>query len=456
MQYLSTRGTAPRLNFADAVLAGKAKDGGLYVPETAPLYSPLELERMRGLSYAELAHTLTWPFVEGCEISETENRELCRAAYTGAAWDDPSVVPVRDIGEKFYLAELFHGPTLAFKDLALQLFALQLDLLLERRGEKVTILGATSGDTGPAAIHALAGKRNAELFMLFPQGGTSEFQRRQMTTVTDRNIHAVAIEGVFDDCQKIVKSLNYAAVNSISWARIVAQIVYYFSTYFLVAKPREYVDFSVPTGNFGDIYAGWMARRMGLPVMRLIAATNENNIVEHVLRTGHYIPDETVPTTSPSQDIQVSSNIERLFYDLLGPAKVRALYEEFDAKGRFSIPTDALKGLPIRGEECDTDYRHHMMKEIYEKQGIIIDPHTANGVHGAFEDCDKDTPMIILSTASPAKFAPTIKEVLGVDPTIPARFADIGERPERCQMLPNDASAVEQYMWITLEQSKAA
>lgn len=450
MLYKSTRGQAPLLGFGDVLLQGLAKDGGLYIPESVPVFSRADLKRLRLLSYSALADEVTRSFVVGDMFSLHDNRSLTMNAYASDAWETSNVVPVVKLFDRVYLAELFRGPTLAFKDLAMQLLALQMEMALARRGEKLVIYGATSGDTGPAAIEAFAGKRNIELFMSYPKNGTSDMQRRQMTTVTAKNIHAMAIEGTFDDCQDTVKALGYAAINSINMARIVAQIVYYFWSYFAATRSNdEEVMFSVPTGNFGNTYACLLAKRMGLPVRKIIVATNENDVVARCIKTGVYEPTGVIATSSPSMDIQGSSNFERLVHDVVGDAtEVVRLYSQLKTGKKFSIDPALIARTGMVAGASDTSQRHQMIKHVFDvtNKREIIDTHTANGLVVGLPHYECDVPLICMATASPVKFRPVIEEVLAVQIPLPERFADIGEREERFETLPADAWVVDAYI----------
>ncbi len=450
MLFKSTRGQAPLLGFADVLLQGLAKGGGLYIPESVPVFSRADLKRLRLLSYPALADEITRHFVVGDLFSAADNRRLTMNAYASDVWESSNVVPVVKLFDRVYLAELFRGPTLAFKDLAMQLLALQMEMALARRGEKLVLYGATSGDTGPAAIEAFAGKRNIELFMSYPKNGTSDTQRRQMTTVLAKNIHVMELEGTFDDCQDTVKALGYGAINSINMARIVAQIIYYYWSYFRATRSNdEEVMFSVPTGNSGNMYACVLAKRTGLPVKKIIVATNENDVVARCIKTGVYEPTGVVATSSPSMDIQSSSNFERLVHDVVGDAaEVARLYGQLKTEKKFSVDPGLFRDLGIVAGASDTSQRHQMIKHIFDVTGKreIIDTHTANGLVIGLPHYERDVPLICMATASPVKFRPVIEEVLGVSIPLPERFADIGEREERFETLPADAWVVDAYI----------
>jgi threonine synthase len=459
LQYLSTRGQAPTLDFEGVLLAGLAKDGGLYLPQALPHFSAAELHAMRGMSYAELATTVIAPFVEG-SIDRDTLEGLVTDAYRG--FRHQATAPVIQLDHDQWLLELFHGPTLAFKDFALQLLGRLLDHVLSRRGEKVVIMGATSGDTGSAAIEGCRHCEHVDIFILYPDGRVSEVQRRQMTTVAGANIHNVAIRGNFDDCQALVKASFVAepflpegrslvAVNSINWARIMAQIVYYFYAAFAVGGPDRPVNFSVPTGNFGDIYAGYLAHRMGLPVNNLVIATNRNDVLHRMLTTGTYGRQPIEASLSPSMDISISSNFERLLFDLYDgdAAQINQMMVDF-ALGEISLSDAALSRAQKRftsarvsdEETCDE------IRQMWERTGQLLDPHTAIGTRAA-RRCARDGegPMVTLATAHPAKFpAAVARAETGQEPVLPAHLADLFEREERFDTLDNDLATVQAYM----------
>lgn len=455
---MSTRGQAPVLGFDDALLAGLARDGGLYVPEAWPTLSPAEWRALRGLPYAELAIRVMRPFVEGA-MTEDELAPLVRGAY--ASFDHAAVVPLKQLDQRIWLLELFHGPTLAFKDVALQLLGRLFDHVLAKRGERVTIVGATSGDTGSAAIEACRDRERLDIVILHPKGRTSEIQRRQMTTVTSANVHNVAVEGNFDDCQDLVKGmfndapfrdeLRLSAVNSINWARIMAQIVYYAHAALSIGAPDRPVSFCVPTGNFGNVYAAYAARAMGLPIERLVVATNENDILARFFASGAMEALPVVPTISPSMDIQISSNFERLLFDLLdrdGPAVAGSL-TTFRAAGRFAVTADQLARARalFSAHRADEGSTRATIAGTLERTGELLDPHTAVGVHAAETDgLDPSVPVVVLATAHPAKFPDAVEAACGVRPSLPARLADLYEREERLTVLPNDLAAVEGFV----------
>ena len=458
MRYISTRGAAPILSFEDVTLAGLASDGGLYVPETWPSFSMAEIKVLQGLSYVETAVAVMRPFVAG-SLDEAELRDLCQAAY--GRFDHAAVTPLVQLDHRRWLLELFHGPTLAFKDVALQLLGLLFERFLSTRDTHITVVGATSGDTGSAAIDALAGRAKVDIFMLHPKGRVSEVQRRQMTTVLAPNVHNIAIEGSFDDAQALVKAMfghqafagrfALSAVNSINWARLMAQIVYYFYAAVRLGAPERPVAFSVPTGNFGDVFAGYAAARMGLPVARLIVATNVNDILHRALSAGDYSVGTVTPTAAPSMDIQVSSNFERLLFDLHGRDGV-ALAETmrgFEATKRMDIPP-AMRAEAAKlftSARVDADEMAIAMRWAFEETTQIIDPHSAIGLAAArASDLPADIPVVTLATAHPAKFRDAVERAIGQRPTQPARISSLFERAERYEVLPATLDAVEDFI----------
>ncbi len=455
MNYLSTRGTAPALGFEEVLLAGLASDGGLYLPESWPRWSHEEIRALAGLDYAELAFRVARPFVAGM-LPDEELRTIFAEAYVG--FGHPAVAPLRQLDRRIWFLELFQGPTLAFKDYALQVLGRLFEAVLARRGEEVTIVGATSGDTGAAAIEACRGRRGIEIFILHPEGRISEVQRRQMTTVTDENVHNIAIEGTFDDCQDLVKAMfndpafraemNLSAVNSINWARIVAQIAYYFAAATALGAPAREVDFAVPTGNFGNVFAGYAARAMGLPVGRFWTGSNRNDIVARTFETGVMEIAQVEATLSPAMDIQVSSNFERLLFELLGRdgAKTAALLARFRETGRAELGEPAWQAARavFAGHSLDDEETLAEMARIRRETGELIDPHSAIGVSAArIAAQSSERPVIALGTAHPAKFPEAVERACGLRPELPPRLADLYERPERCQVLPNDLARVE-------------
>ncbi|MFD9899718.1 threonine synthase [Mesorhizobium sp. NPDC059025] len=457
MRYVSTRGEAPALGFSDTVLAGLARDGGLYVPETWPHFSPAEIKAMRGLSYADLAIRVLTPFLGG-EIAPAVFAKLVREAY--ATFRHDAVCPLVQTGPNTFVLELFHGPTLAFKDVAMQLLGRLMDHVLAERGERATIVGATSGDTGGAAIEAFAGRERTDIVILFPNGRVSPVQQRQMTTSAASNVHALAIEGNFDDCQGLLKDMfndhafrdavSLSGVNSINWARIMAQIVYYFSSALSLGAPDRPVSFTVPTGNFGDIFAGYAAKRMGLPIERLVIATNDNDILARTLSSGEYRMKGVVATTSPSMDIQVSSNFERLLFEVSerDPQTVRRYMNSLKQSGAFTIEAAGLAriraefdaGRATQAEVADT------IRSTLACSNYLLDPHTASGIHVAALQSASNTPMIVLGTAHPAKFPAAVEEASGIYPALPSWLADLMNSEEKYAVLPSDLKMVEDYV----------
>ncbi len=459
MRYISTRGQAPALNFEDVLLAGLASDGGLYVPENLPRFTQEEIASWAGLPYHELAFRVMRPFVTG-SIPDADFKKILEETY--GAFSHAAVAPLRQLNGNEWVLELFHGPTLAFKDFALQLLGRLLDYVLEKRGERVVIVGATSGDTGPLPLKAASTAKTSTIFILHPNNRVSEVQRRQMTTLFGENIHNIAIEGNFDDCQEMVKAsfadqdflkgTRLVAVNSINWARIMAQIVYYFHAALQLGGPHRSVSFSVPTGNFGDIFAGYLARNMGLPINQLIVATNRNDILHRFMSGNQYAKDTLHATLSPSMDIMVSSNFERLLFDLHGRngAAVAGLMETFKQTGNFSVEDDRwtearrlFDSLAVDDEQtCET------IAQVFAETGEVLDPHTAIGVKAARE-CRRslDIPMVILGTAHPVKFPDAVEKAgVGKALELPAHLADLFEREERYTVLPNDLKAVQAFV----------
>ena len=460
MRYISTRGSAPTLDFAEVTLAGLASDGGLYVPEHWPQFSPAEIAAMRGLPYAELAARVMRPFVGEC-LTPDRLRELCEQAYGRFAHS--AVTPLKQLDETQWLLELFHGPTLAFKDVALQLLGLLFEEFLARDDSRLTIVGATSGDTGSAAIDAVAGRDAVEIFMLHPSGRVSDVQRRQMTTVLAPNVHNIAIDGSFDDAQAMVKRIfadeevtgrhRIGAVNSINWARLMAQVVYYFAAALQLGAPDRKTAFSVPTGNFGDVFAGHVAARMGLPIERLVVATNVNDILHRALSEGDYSAGEVTPTAAPSMDIQVSSNFERLLFDVGGRDGVAMAEQMRGFEGsRAMLLTEAQRaGADLfTSARADAGDMARAMRWACEEAGEVIDPHTAIGLHAARQQgCGPHVPMVTLATAHPAKFRDAVERATGTRPPLPSRVGDLFAREERFVELPGDYDAVKEYILET-------
>jgi threonine synthase len=459
VKYISTRGHAPTLGFTGAMLAGLARDGGLYTPDSVPPLTPAEIRALAGLPYAEAAVRVVAPFV-GEDLSRDELTAMAVDCYRG--FRHAAKAPLVQLDDNLFVLELFHGPTLAFKDFAMQWLGRLVNHALRARGLRATIVGATSGDTGAAAIEAFGGGGRTDVFILFPNGRVSEVQRRQMTTVDKPGVHAIAIEGTFDDCQDIVKALfndlafrdemGLTGVNSINWARILAQIVYYFTSAVALGAPERRVSFAVPTGNFGDILAGYYAKRMGLPIGRLVVATNENDILARALATGIYKPLGVKPTQSPSMDIQVSSNFERLLFEAMGhdAEALRALMANLKQSGALTVPPGALARIRedfdatrVSETECADE-----IARARRESGITIDPHTAVGVHAARGALKRDpaTPVIALATAHPAKFPDAVARAAGERPALPARLRPILMAEERAAALPNDAAAVAKFV----------
>jgi threonine synthase len=467
LRYISTRDASPApaaLPFDDVLLAGLARDGGLFVPESVPSLAPDSLRALAGLPYAEIAARVMLPFLGGA-IGEAAMRRIAEASYAGFA--HPAVAPLKQLDSSLWLLELFHGPTLAFKDYALQLVGRLFDEVLRRRGESVTIVGATSGDTGSAAIEACRDRDAVDIFILYPHGRTSEVQRRQMTTVPAPNAHAIAVEGNFDDCQDLVKAmfadaafrdeLNLSAVNSINWARIAAQIVYYVAAAVALGAPHRAVGFTVPTGNFGNVYAAHVARGMGLPVASpLVVGTNRNDILARFLDKGTMVIDRVEPSLSPSMDIQVSSNFERLLFELKGRsgAAVAEAMRAFRATG--TLPAGEGEWREARrlftARRVDDEATMRTIAETYRTTGELLDPHSAVAVAAARAarpggDRGGDAaPMVALACAHPAKFPDAVERATGVRPTLPPHLADLMERKERIAVLPNDLAAVQRFV----------
>ncbi|MGH6883451.1 MAG: threonine synthase, partial [Hypericibacter sp.] len=435
-----------------------ARDGGLYLPEAYPALRPDEIARLAGKPYAEIAHRIIAPFTDEA-FAPAVLKPMLDAAY--ASFRHEAVTPLVQIAPNRFVLELFHGPTLAFKDVAMQLLARLMDHSLKARNKRATIVGATSGDTGSAAIEAFRGLDQVDIVILYPHGKVSEVQRRQMTTVDAPNVHAVALEGNFDDCQAQLKAMfnhldfrdeiGLSGVNSINWARIVAQIVYYFTAAVALGAPHRPVSFAVPTGNFGDIFAGYVAKRMGLPIERLLIATNVNDILARTVATGVYEARGVVETTSPSMDIQVSSNFERLLFDAhkRDAAEVRRLMANLAQSGAFAIEAGAYEVIAdeFDAERADEKEVNKAIGLVWRSAGYLLDPHTAVGVVAAWKsERDRSVPMVVLGTAHPAKFPAAVKAASGIEPQLPDFLADLHERPERFTVLPNDQGAIEAFV----------
>jgi threonine synthase len=455
MHYISTRGGALEASFTDVLLAALARDGGLFVPKAWPRFTPAEIAAFKGKPYADVAFAVIQPFVGGA-IPDADLARMIREAY--ATFDAAEVAPLRKLRDGEYFLELFHGPTLAFKDVAMQLLARLMDHALAAKNDRVTIVGATSGETGGAAVEAFRGRDRADLVILFPNGRVSDVQRLMMTTPTEPNIHAVAIEGTFDDCQAIVKALfndhgfrdrmKLSGVNSINFARIVAQIVYYFTAAAALGAPEQKISFVVPTGNFGDIFAGYVAKQMGLPIDRLVIATNVNDILARTLATGRYEIRGVVATDSPAMDIQVSSNFERLLFDAYGrdADAIRKIMSELSSGG-FAIAPEPLAAIRAvfdagRADEAET---LATIRAVHQESGYLLDPHSAVGVAVARKHKVKP-PYVMLGTAHPAKFPDAVAKAAGVRPALPARLSDLMSRKERFDVLPADVQAVARYV----------
>lgn len=457
MKYISTRGEAPVLGFSDALLAGLARDGGLYLPQEYPQFTADQIRDLRGKSYVDIALAVLTPFVNG-EIPQADFERMVREAYGSFRHD--AVCPLVQTGANEYVLELFHGPTLAFKDVAMQLLARMMDYVLAQRGERATIVGATSGDTGGAAIEAFGGRDNTDIFILFPNGRVSPVQQRQMTSSGFSNVHALSIEGNFDDCQNLVKgmfndlefrdAISLSGVNSINWGRIMSQVVYYFSAALSLGAPDRAVSFTVPTGNFGDIFAGYVAKKMGLPIDQLIIATNDNDILARTLESGAYEMRGVEQTTSPSMDIQISSNFERLLFEAhdRDASSVRGLMDSMKQSGGFTIsekPLSAIRSEFAAGRST-VDETAATIKSVLDADGYLLDPHSAIAVKVAREKVSGMTPMVVLATAHPAKFPDAVKAASGVTPALPAWLSDLMDRKESFTVLHNDLKIVEEYI----------
>ena len=475
MKYISTRGTAPVLGFEDVVLTGLARDGGLYVPQAWPRLAPARIEALAGRPYHEAAFEVMAPFVNG-EVSDADLRALCVEAY--ATFSHPAVAPLVQIAPNQWILELFHGPTLAFKDVAMQVLGRLMDLILTKRGARATIVGATSGDTGGAAIEAFRGRDAIDIFILFPKGRVSDVQRRQMTTPTEANVHAIAVDGTFDDCQNAVKALfndlalrdrlHLAGVNSINWARIMAQTVYYFTAAVALGAPGRKISFSVPTGNFGDIFAGYVASRMGLPIQRLIIATNANDILARTYRTGRYETRPVIPTSSPSMDIQISSNFERLLFELSGrnAGRVRTLMSGLAQSGAFMLDAHERTGLEslFSADRVGENEALASIRRLRDETGYLAEPHTIAGIEAARragpEPAGNAAPIVTLATAHPAKFPDAIRNALGLGPEQalpePPRVVEQRLKPERMSVLSNDVSAIAEFISQRTRATRAA
>jgi len=475
MKYISTRGNAPAKTFTEILLGGLAPDGGLYLPEQYPQVSKPELDAWRKLSYADLAFAVLSKFAS--DIPANDLRAIVNKTYTAAVYsngradsDFSQIAPLRTLAPGVHILELSNGPTLAFKDMAMQLLGNLFEYALAKQHEELNILGATSGDTGSAAEYAMRGKKGIRVFMLSPHGKMSAFQRAQMYSLQDSNIFNIAITGMFDDAQDMVKAVSndhafkakykIGTVNSINWARVSAQVVYYFKGYFAATQSNdEQVAFSVPSGNFGNICAGHIARMMGLPIGQLILATNENDVLDEFFRTGAYRPRDTkhtYETSSPSMDISKASNFERFMFDLVGrdAAKVRDFWSKVDAGGAFDIRHtaywDALPKFQFASGKSTHQDRLMTIRELWEEYGVMVDPHTADGVKVGLEQRRPHLPLVCLETALPAKFAETIREALGREPERPARLDGIERLPQRCEVMEANVTELKQFISVNI------
>jgi len=457
MRYVSTRGSAPALGFDEVLLTGLARDGGLYVPESWPQLTREQLRTFATRPYDAVAVEVMWPYIDGA-IDRGAFESMVFDAY--ATFTHPDVCPVRSLGGGVHLLELFHGPTLSFKDVALQLVGQLFEHELRKRGEHLTIVGATSGDTGSAAIDACKDRETLDVFMLHPEGRVSEVQRKQMTSVLSSNIHNIAIDGTFDDCQDLVKAMfadfafrdehQLSAVNSINWGRILAQVVYYVRTAALLGAPDSSVAFAVPTGNFGNVFAAWVARQMGVPITSLVIGSNENDILTRFVETGVMEMHDVVPTSSPAMDIQISSNFERLLFELLGRdgEEVASRLETF--RDTRSVDLSDIVG-PMRevfsAARIDEEAVRKIIEATWRNSNVIVDPHTAVGLGAAARlHHDPTVPIVCVATAHPAKFPDAVEAAIGIRPELPEALADLLEREERCVQLPNDLEAVERHI----------
>lgn len=455
-KYISTRGGGESLTFTEVLLAGLAPDGGLYVPESWP---QVDFSKLAGKHYTDVAFEVLKPFV-GEDIPDDDLMAMIVEVYENN-FTHSVVAPMVQVGSNTFILELFHGPTLAFKDYALQLVGRLFDYVLEKKGQRVTIVGATSGDTGSAAIEGCKPCENIDIFILHPKGRTSEVQRRQMTTIDSPNVHNIALEGNFDDCQHMVKEMfgdtafrgdmNLSAVNSINWARIAAQIVYYATSALALGAPSRKVSFAVPTGNFGNVYAAWCAKKIGLPIEKLVIGSNRNDILTRFFETGEMIKGEVEPSLSPSMDIQVSSNFERYLFELHGrdAKKIGILMDRFKTEGSFKVDEKlmAKARADFESRRCNDDQTTRMMAECHRETGYLIDPHTAVGLHAAWQgERDMATPLVALACAHPAKFPDAVQKATGISPPLPAHLSDLYERKETVTTLPNDLEKVQEFI----------
>jgi threonine synthase len=463
LRYISTRGAAPRLDFEAVLLAGLARDGGLYVPETWPSLKPKTLAGFAGKPYAEVAAAVMAPFIgpSGSKGAIPEKTFQAMVAETYKGFRHEAVTPLIEVGEGVWIEELFHGPTLAFKDLALQLVGRLYDHVLKKQGKRVTIVGATSGDTGSAALEACRDRRAIDIFILHPLGRVSEVQRRQMTTIDAGNVFNIAIDGSFDDCQDIVKAMfndhafrdkiGMSAVNSINWARVMAQIVYYVTAAVALGAPNRKLAFSVPSGNFGNVYAGYAAKQMGLDIAQFIVGSNRNDILARFFKSGSMKVSDVVPSLSPSMDIQISSNLERLLFDLFkrNGTKLAAAMNAFRKTGKFAAPKSGWPAVQklFTGYKLDDAGTLKVMQDLYKRTGMLIDPHSAIGVAAAEATRkDKSIPVVALATAHPAKFPDAVEKATGVRPALPAHLGNLLSRRERYDVLPKDLAKIQDYV----------
>ncbi len=457
MRYISTRGQAEVLDFENVLLAGLASDGGLYVPEKLPHWDRHFLNSLHGMNYEEIALEVLSPFVEDC-FDRSTLTELISTTYRD--FTHITRAPLKQIGDDLWLCELFHGPTLAFKDFAMQLIGNMYQRVLARRNRRLTIIGATSGDTGSAAIEAFKGIENVDVFILFPKGRVSEVQQRQMTTSAAANVFPIALQGNFDDCQALVKKsfndqefrneISLGGVNSINWGRVMAQMVYYVTTSVALGAPSREISFSVPTGNFGDIFAGYLTKKMGLPIDQLIVATNQNDILHRTVESGQHWKGDVKASISPSMDIQISSNFERLLFDLYGQnsQEVVALMKALETEGGFDLSHEALNRLTQNFQSAKTSEAQTKSEitRMYRECKELVCPHTAVGIHSARERKNEFSPMVVLATAHPAKFPQAVESATGVYPELPPHLQDIFDREEKFEVLENDFSVLKKYV----------
>lgn len=465
LSYISTRSPAPAsgrtLSFVDVMMQGMAPDGGLYVPSVWPTLPPDFLNAVSGLSYADIAMQVITPFV-GDAIPQDVLRDILKDTYNLDVFDHTAMAPLVQVGPHDWIMELFHGPTYSFKDYALQFLGRLFDYVLAQRGQRITIVGATSGDTGSAAIEATRHCKNIDIFILHPQGRTSEIQRRQMTSVDAPNVFNIALEGTFDDCQGVVKALfadkpfrndvNLSAVNSINWVRIMAQVVYYAAAAAALGAGKRPISFAVPTGNFGNVYAGWVARRIGVPIAQLVVASNRNDILTRFFESGEMRAETVVPSLSPSMDIQISSNFERYLFDLLDrdAAALAGLMQSFQTQKSFTLPPAliAKARTDFSAQRCTDQNTLAMMKQCYRQTGMLIDPHTAVGMHAAQiqRPQQPEIPMVMLACAHPAKFPAAVRQATGRDPHMPEKLTALRDLKEHVSVLPHDVGRVQNFI----------